>query len=257
MRTLFVIGIGAGDPDHLTLAAVAALSRLDVVFVLDKGAACAELVALREQMCAEHIQRPYRVVSATDPSRNRALDNAGTEYTGAVTDWYDARADVLSSLFTESWGPGETGGILVWGDPALYDSTLRVLERVLARGAVSFEISVIPGITSIQALAARHRVTLTGLGAPVHITTGRRLTCGMPAELDDVWVMLDGKEAFAELTDEDLDIYWGAYVGMPDELTVRGDLQERKAEILALRRAARARRGWIMDSYLLRRRRTS
>ncbi|MGQ0630608.1 MAG: precorrin-6A synthase (deacetylating) [Sporichthyaceae bacterium] len=255
MRTLFVIGIGAGDPDHLTLGAVAALSRLDVVFVIDKGEASGELVQLREQMCADHIQRPYRVVTATDPSRNRALDNAQAVYTGAVSDWYDARAGVFEQMFTDSWGNAETGGILVWGDPALYDSTLRVLERVRGRGAVSFEVEVIPGITSIQALAARHKMTLTGLGAPVHVTTGRRLSAGMPADLDDVWVMLDGREAFAELPDTDLDIHWGAYVGMADELLIAGDLQACKDEIVALRQEARARKGWIMDSYLLHRRR--
>ena len=114
---------------------------------------------------------------------------------------------------------------------------------------------VVPGITSLQVLAAAHRVTFTGVGEPVHVTTGRRLLGGMPEGLDDVLVMLDGSGAFERLTDADLDIYWGAYLGMPDELLVSGDLQERKAEIAELRAAARDRKGWIMDSYLLRRRR--
>ena len=41
-RTVYVIGIGAGDPEHLTLQAVAAMNRVDVFFTIDKGEATAE-----------------------------------------------------------------------------------------------------------------------------------------------------------------------------------------------------------------------
>ena len=250
-RTVYVIGIGAGDPEQLTLQAVGVLSGLDVILVLDKGEAKRELTDLRHEICARHISGRYRVLTAPDPERDRTA----ADYTGAVGDWYDARAEVISTLLAEQVSPEEKVGILVWGDPALYDSTLRVLNRVQQRGTVDLSYEVIPGITSLQTLAARHKVTFTGVGAPVHVTTGRRLAAGMPAELDDVLVMLDGAETFAALEDPDLDIYWGAYLGMPDELLVAGDLQERKADIVALRAQARASRGWIMDAYLLHRRR--
>jgi precorrin-6A synthase len=254
VRNVYVIGIGAGDPEHLTLQAVRVLGGLDVVLVIDKGEAKRELTDLRHEICARHIPQPYRVVTAVDPERDRATQDL-SGYRGAVGDWYDARADVIEAALRDEVGPDESVGILVWGDPALYDSTLRVLDRVARRGTVEFAYEVIPGITSLQTLAARHRVTFTGVGAPVHVTTGRRLAAGMPADLDDVLVMLDGSEAFADLDDPDLDIYWGAYLGMPGELLVAGDLQERKAQIVELRRQARLEHGWIMDSYLLHRRR--
>lgn len=251
MRNVYVIGIGAGDPDQLTLQAVRVLAGLDVVLVIDKGEAKRELTDLRHGLCATHITKPYRVLTAADPDRDRTA----ADYAGAVGDWYDARAEVIGAVLRDEVSADESVGILVWGDPALYDSTIRVLDRVEQRGAVEFRYEVIPGITSLQTLAARHRVTFTGVGAPVHVTTGRRLAGGMPEELDDVLVMLDGSEAFATLEDADLDIYWGAYLGMPGELLVSGNLQERKAEIVALRAQARADHGWIMDSYLLHRRR--
>ncbi len=251
MRKVYVIGIGAGDPEQLTLQAVRALRSLDVVFVIDKGTAKDELVALRRQICDAHMAAGYRVVTAPDPARDRDA----ADYTGAVADWYDARASVFAAMFAAELGPDGAGGILVWGDPSLYDSTLRVLDRVAARGDVAFDVEVVPGVTSVQALAARHRVLLTRVGAPVHITTGRRLAAGMPADLDDVLVMLDGKAAFRLLEDTDLDIYWGAYLGMPDELLIAGDLQACKDEIVRVRAEARERKGWIMDTYLLRRRR--
>ena len=46
----------------------------------------------------------------------------------------------------------------------------------------------------------------------------------------------------------------GAYLGGPDEILRAGRLPEVAADIDATRAAARARKGWIMDTYLLRRR---
>jgi precorrin-6A synthase len=250
VRTIHVIGIGCGDPEHLTLQAVRVLSDLDVVLVVDKGEATAELVELRRALCERHITKPYRLVTVPEQPRDRGA----RDYAGAVVDWYDARARAFETALLDETADDDVAGILVWGDPALFDSTLRVLERLVERANVEFRRTVVPGLSSLQVLAARHGVTFTGVGAPVHVTTGRRLTAGMPAELDHVWVMLDGAGAFSELPDVDLDIYWGAYVGMPDELLLSGDLQTHKAELVALRSAARERKGWIMDSYLLRRR---
>ncbi|MGQ0464440.1 MAG: precorrin-6A synthase (deacetylating) [Sporichthyaceae bacterium] len=248
MRNVHVIGIGSGDPEQLTLQAVRVLGTLDVVLVVDKGRATEELVEVRREICRRHVQRPYRLVEIPEQSRDRAA----ADYPGAVNDWYDLRGIAFEEALL-GLGPDENAGILVWGDPALYDSTLRVLDRVRARDRVSFATHVVPGITSLQVLAAAHQVTFTGLGEPVHVTTGRRLAGGMPADLDDVLVMLDGSGAFANL-DEDLDVYWGAYLGMPDEILLSGRLQEVKDEIVRVRTEARERKGWIMDSYLLRRR---
>lgn len=251
MRTIHVIGIGCGSPEHLTLEAIRVLADLDVVLVVDKGEATAELIEVRRTICERHITKPYRLVPVPEQPRDRRA----ADYSGAVTDWYDARAAAFETALVEHTGAQEAIGILVWGDPALFDSTLRVLDRVADREKIAFRRTVVPGLSSVQVLAARHGVTFTGVGSPVHVTTGRRLAAGMPPDLDNVWVMLDGGGAFADLPDEDLDIFWGAYVGMPDELLVTGDLQDCKAEILELRAEARERKGWIMDSYLLRRRR--
>ena len=72
---------------------------------------------------------------------------------------------------------GECGAFLVWGDPTLYDSTLRIIKRILSKG-FALEYEVIPGITAVQALAAQHRIALNSIGEPVLITTGRRIAEG-------------------------------------------------------------------------------
>jgi precorrin-6A synthase len=118
---------------------------------------------------------------------------------------------------------------------------------------VDFDYRVIPGITSVQALAARHRQPLNRIGEPVHITTGRRLADGLPAELDSAVVMLDAGFAAAGLDDPGLHVYWGAYLGTRDERLISGPLREVADEIAATKRELRERNGWIMDTYLIRR----
>ncbi|MEW2246332.1 precorrin-6A synthase (deacetylating) [Streptomyces sp. NPDC006975] len=253
MRKIHVIGIGAGDPDQLTLQAVKALRATDVFFVLDKGEVKSDLVRLRRDMLQAHIpEGGYRVVEARDPERDRRA--GGAAYSPAVDDWRSARAGIYERMIAEELGEEETGAFLVWGDPALYDSTIAILDEVLERGSVTFDYDVVPGISSVSALVARHRTGLNRVARPVQITTGRRLAEGFPDGVDDVVVMLDAHQAFRQYTDEDLHIYWGAYIGTPDEILASGPIAEAAPRIERLRAEARERKGWIMDTYLLRRR---
>ncbi|MDG9886016.1 precorrin-6A synthase (deacetylating) [Pseudomonas sp. GD04058] len=245
MKVLLLIGIGPGNPRQITLEAVDALKRADVFFVLDKHQANDDRLRLRKALLAQWVSQPCRVVEVDDPQR----DGEASDYLGAVHDWHRQRAALYGRLIAEELGEGECGAFLLWGEPGLYDSTLRVLELI---GEQSFSIEVIPGISSVQALAARHRIPLNRVGEPLQILPGRRLA--QVPRIDNLVVMLDGQCAFAVIDDPELHIYWGAYVGTADEILISGRLSEVKAQILAAREQARARKGWIMDTYLLRRR---
>jgi precorrin-6A synthase len=253
MRRLLVIGIGAGDPEHVTVQAVGALNQVDVFFVMDKSPThpeTDELVRLRREICERYIREPtYRIVEMLDPPRDRTAP----AYRTAVEDWRGRRAELWERAIAEELGEEDCGAFLVWGDPSLYDSTLAVLEQILARGMVAFEHEVVPGISSVQALTARHRIPLNRVGRSVQITTGRRLAEGFPDGVDEVVVMLDGDCSFRHLCDEDIEIHWGAYLGMDDEILVSGHLSEVADEIVRRRAEARERKGWVMDAYLLRR----
>jgi precorrin-6A synthase len=245
---VFVIGIGSGQPEHLTGEAVAALNAVDVFLVADKGRAKQDLVALRTALCAAVIEHDrYRVVEVPDPER----DVAGGYETG-VRDWHATRAAAYAEVI-RSVPDGGTVGFLAWGDPALYDSTIRIVESVAALG-VDLALTVVPGISSVQLLAARHRIVLNRVGRPVHLTTGRRLVEEYSPALGDVVVMLDGELTCAGLVDRhpDLTIYWGAQLGLPDEALVAGRLATVIDAIADTRQAVRQRRGWVMDTYLLR-----
>ncbi|MDX3190836.1 precorrin-6A synthase (deacetylating) [Streptomyces sp. MN03-5084-2B] len=250
MRKLYAIGIGAGDPEHLTVQAIDRLNRVDVFFVLDKGSEKADLVRLRQEILDRFVTHPYRVVLAADPPRDRTP----ADYRAAVADWHAARVSVYESMIRSSLPEDGVGGFLVWGDPSLYDSTIALIEAVLARGNVEFEYEVVPGISSISALVARHRTTMNQIGRAVQLTTGRRLASGWPEGVDDVFVLLDAHTTFDHFTSLGLHIFWGAYVGTPDEILISGPLTPALAARISQTRAeARERHGWIMDTYLLRR----
>lgn len=250
MRRVAVIGIGAGDPDQITLQAINAINALEVVFVVEKAGEWRELSRARDAVIERHrtSERPLRTAHVDDPQRDRGA----SDYPGAVEAWRAERALVWETALRKELAADGVGGFLVWGDPALFDSTIAVLETIRARGEVEFEVEVVPGISSVQALAARHRIPLNRVGEPVHITTGRRLAAA-PDEAGDVVVMLDSNCTFADIAADDDEIFWGAYLGTPDEIAVSGRVADVRDDIRRLRSDARARKGWVMDTYLLRR----
>ena len=249
-----VIGIGSGNPDHLTREAVAALNQVDVFLVADKGAAKQDLVELRKEICRAVITHDdYRFVEVPDPERGADRERNSAEYQTGVAAWHEARARRYAEIIATEVDGGGTIGLLVWGDPAIYDSTIRIVD-LIKNHAVDLDLAVIPGISSIQLLAARHKIILNRVGKPIHITTGRRLLDEYSPALGDVVVMLDGDLACSELLDRfgDLTIYWAAQLGLPDESLIAGQLSEVIKEIRAKRAAIRELRGWVMDTYLLR-----
>ncbi|MHB1554155.1 MAG: precorrin-6A synthase (deacetylating) [Acidimicrobiales bacterium] len=247
MTRIAVIGVGMGEPDHLTGQAVAALNSVDVFFVLDKGSAADELFHLRHDLCQRVItSHPYRFVDVEDPRRDRGA----VDYGRAVAEWIATRAAALGEAIRRELGPDERGGLLAWGDPAFYDSTLRVLDAL----PDPVDVEVVPGLSSIQMLAAAHRISVTRVGRPVQVTTGRRLAaCGFPPDCDDVVVMLDAECSFRDVDPAGVTIYWGAYLGSAHQILISGELAAVAHEIVAARADAKLRRGWVMDTYLLRR----
>ena len=248
MITLSLIGIGTGNLDHVTLAAVRALNSADLILLPRKGEAKSDLIDLRRLLCERLLEAPVttKIVEFDLPSRDGRND-----YLGAVDDWHAAIAGVWAQLIDEHLPKGGRVGMLVWGDPSLYDSSLRITQRLSAAGK-QVDVEVVPGINSLQVLTAEHKIPLNALAEPVHITTGRRLReRGWPSDAATVAVMLDSGGAFITLPQDDTYIWWGAYLGMDKQCLIKGWLSEVSDQIIQRRGELRDTHGWIMDIYLL------
>jgi precorrin-6A synthase len=249
MKKILIIGIGAGDPEYLTIQAVNALNQVDVFFILDKGVAKEKLIAFRRELCERYIKdRNYRFLDADSPDWERRSADYGT----TIADLNRDKQAVFERLIGEGMTDGECGAFLVWGDPSLYDSTIRIVEAIARDRAHDIDYEVIPGITAAQALAAKHKTTLNRIGGTIEITTGRRIAQGFPDNVDSVIVMLDAENGYKRLVDQNIEIFWGAYIGTPDEILIAGKLEDVADDIERTRADARRANGWIMDTYLLR-----
>lgn len=242
---LTLIGIGTGNPEHLTLQAIRAMNAQDLILIPHKGAGKDDLAQLRRDICDEVLTNSHTlIVEFRLPVRNEATE----DYRQRVDDWHDAIATQWQASITANHGAKRVA-LLVWGDPSLYDSTLRIAERL----SPAPQIEVIPGITSLQALTAAHATVLNEIGAPFIVTTGRRLRDeGWPDGVDTVAVMLDAGGAFDAIPSAGVHIWWGAYVGMKEQIIIEGPLADVALQITETRARARADHGWIMDIYLLR-----
>ncbi|MFT4012137.1 MAG: precorrin-6A synthase (deacetylating) [Paracoccus sp. (in: a-proteobacteria)] len=245
MIDLSLIGIGTGSPGHLTREAIAVMAMSDLILIPSKGEDKADLADLREALCQRVLPRPPLLLRFEMPRREIAMG-----YRQGVEDWHDAIARIWERVIRDHGAARPA--LLVWGDPSLYDSTLRIAARVARRLPLS--LRVVPGITAVQALCAAHAVPLNEVADPVQITTGRQLReGGWPTGLRRIVVMLDGEASFQTLAPEGLRIWWGAFLGMPEQILISGPLDEAGPRILKARAEARARHGWIMDIYLLER----
>lgn len=236
---LRILGVGMG-PQHVTPEVAEALRSVDYVIAAQKASED-PLLDVRREICAVH---GVELVAVPDPERDR---NDPRDYAVAVADWHEARVAAYEEVLGSREGDA---AFLVWGDPSLYDSTIRIVESIRVRGNVPVDYDVLPGISAPSLLAARHRIVLHDVGRPLHVTTGRLLREAVDAGLDNIAVMLNARLDLDGL--EDWQIWWGANLGTPDEALVAGVVGPVLADIEKARAAVKDSAGWVMDVYLVR-----
>jgi precorrin-6A synthase len=252
MKKLYLIGMGPGGPEYLTVQAIETLKRIDVFFMLEKeGRGKEELLQMRHAILSRYLgDSGYRIVTAASPARRMESG----DYAVGVQVWHDEKRRLFEQLIAEELADGQSGALLLWGDPSLYDQTLTLVSDLAAGSDGELDFEIIPGITSVQMLTARHRIPLNRVGESITITTGRHAETCDPAEIHNAVVMLDYGASFQRFTGQDMDIYWGGYLGSPDERLMAGPLDEVLDDLLQEKSRARSEKGWLMDIYLLRRR---
>ncbi|QDZ42208.1 precorrin-6A synthase (deacetylating) [Corynebacterium sp. sy039] len=247
MRTIHVIGIGVGSIEMLTLDAIEHLRQCDIVIALDKGEAKADLLALRRNI-VDKFAPEIDIISVLDPERDRNPQ----DYTAEVKKWHEMRAQKLAEAIVQHSAATATIGFLVWGDPALYDSTLRIIDTMKRDCGLEAQVVVVPGITAFQALTAAHAIPLNRIGEPIVISTARKLATLSAQDRSNCVVMLDGAHAWLDSYTHHTYIWWGAYLGSKQQIIREGYVHEIGQELAQLKAQLRREHGWIMDTYLLR-----
>jgi precorrin-6A synthase len=253
MKKIYLIGIGTGNPEHLTIQAINTLKKVNVFFILEKESEKNEdLVKLRKEILQMYLpDGRYRVMTVKIPERKKG----GRElevYKERVASWRRQKAEIISNLIKQEIADGETGAILIWGDPSLYDGHIEILQYIKNNRMATFEFEIIPGLTSIQVLTARHKIPLNSIAESILITTGRRLKEISPDDIENAVILLDNYLTYKNFVESDLNIYWGAYLGTDDEVLISGSLKEVVDKIIEIRGRLKRQKGWIMETYILR-----
>lgn len=253
MKKIYLIGIGTGNPEHLTVQAVKALKKVNIFFILEKESEKnRDLVEIRKEILKKYLSEGnYRLIIKQIPERKRGGKELEV-YKERVTAWRKQKAEIISDLINKEMAEGEIGAILIWGDPSLYDGHIEILNYILKNGMAEFQYEVIPGITSMQVLTAKSKIPLNHIAESILITTGRRLKDLATQEVKNAVVLLDNYQTYRNFMDTDLNIYWGAYLGTEKEIVISGKLKEVIREIIKIRGEAKKHNGWIMETYILR-----
>jgi precorrin-2/cobalt-factor-2 C20-methyltransferase len=220
---LRAVGLGPGDPELITLKGLRAIQEAELIFVPRSRDGDTSL-ALR--IAEPWIDRQRQRVVELPLPMTRDPDQLGPA-------WAAAAATIVEHL-----GGGARGVYLLLGDPLLY-GTFLYLWRELAHRAPEVAVSVIPGITSFAAAAARGGVPLGAthdrlIVLPASYEADAALLRRLLADFETVVLMKVGPalpQVIAALEELDLldHALYAERVGMPEELIVR-DLRALRGE---------------------------
>lgn len=142
---LIGVGVGPGDPEHITLKALNALKSADRVFVPQTDASRAATGPGR----AERIVGPH-----VDPARIERLLFAMADEQARGGNW-DRAGEAIAAIVRD----GATAAFATIGDPNVY-STFTYVAHTVRELVPGVRVQTVPGIMAMQDLAARSGTVL-------------------------------------------------------------------------------------------------
>jgi len=207
------VGVGPGDPELVTRKAVAAFDRADVILVPsteasgdDAGRAEQVVLAACPEAAGKLRRVPFSMAQRTGVGAKRRQS-------------WEASAQAAVDAFQAG---AATVAFATVGDPSVY-STFSYLAAQVQAVVPDVDVSVVPGITAMQALAA---ASLTPLVEGRESLTLVPVTAGLAAvgaalEHADTVVAYKGGRQLADLLalvhDRGLDGVLGVNVGLPGQ----------------------------------------
>lgn len=163
--TFYGIGVGPGDPELLTVKAINALKKIDVL-IAPKTEKKSDSVAL--SIAQPHLKSNVEIIYRTFPM---VKDFA------SATEVFESHAEEIMSLLDD----GRNVGFATIGDPMFYSTYIYIFRLLEPRGA---KIVTIPGVPAFLAIAAQ-------LSRPIAFGNDILTVIPATAELDAIERSLD------------------------------------------------------------------
>jgi precorrin-2/cobalt-factor-2 C20-methyltransferase len=155
---LYGVGLGPGDPELLTLRAYRLLSQVPVIFVPKKTKQSKSIAKSIVANLTPQMER--KIVGMVLPMlRDKER----------LKDYWQQAANTIWDYLKK----GEDCAFVNVGDPLLYGTFIHILET-LQKNHPEIEVEIIPGISSINAAAARTIVPLASNDEQIAIISGNR-----------------------------------------------------------------------------------
>lgn len=159
--SLYVIGVGPGDPELLTVKAVNVLKGVPVICV-PKGREDGSSLALSIVSGLVDLQGKEIMDAHFPMVKTRSQQSAvnGQEMKRTSVNDLDAKWNQTAQTILEKLKENKSVAFLTLGDPTIY-STFYYLYDKLKRNIPDLDVRVIPGISSINASAAAAGLSLS------------------------------------------------------------------------------------------------
>lgn len=169
-KTLVGIGVGPGDPQLLTLAAIQAIREADIVF----GPTTDIAQAGRAELIAKAVLPDLEVARILFDMSKGAI---GVQLRRDAT--RNAAREVLSQL-----PDGSTAAFITLGDPNVF-STFNLLAEMIREMYPTISLRSIPGIMAFQSVVAQGGITLLDEEETLSLITGVETPVVLERELAD------------------------------------------------------------------------
>ena len=130
MNNINLIGVGTGNLEHLTLEAINILNESDLILLPKKSEDTKDLINLRYEICSKFLKKENNnLVEFRVPERNKEKI-----YSDSVSDWHEKLAISWDKAIKNFKGKKNKISLLIWGDPCLYDSSIKI-SKILFSGS--------------------------------------------------------------------------------------------------------------------------